>query len=168
LGTSAAKRADRGAPVGRDAFEHLADREEEDDQRRFLGRADEERAGGGDRHQHLDGEGHAGAGRSESALRHGGDADNAGQDEGPMADARPDQPGGIGSTEEQARRDDETTLARLVPAHAIGRGLMDMAGKAVAVILCGGCRFGCLRAVVMTGVVVAGMVVFVIVAMRVV
>ena len=83
-----------------------------------------------------------------------------------MADARPDQPGGIGGAEQKTRRDDEPALAGLVPARAVWRRLMDMAGQAVAVILRGGRLLGSLRAVVMTGVGMAGMIVLVIVIMR--
>ena len=132
LGHELAKRADRGPRlVGGDSLQHLADREEEDDQRRLLGRADDQRAGGGDRHQHLDGEGHAGAGGRIGLARHGHDADHAGRDERPVRGGGPDQAGGPGRTEQRARRQHETALIGLVPGHAVRCRLMDMARQAV-------------------------------------
>ena len=44
------------ARAGGDAFQQLADEEQEDDHGRLFGGADDHGADGGDRHQHLDGE----------------------------------------------------------------------------------------------------------------
>ena len=48
------------APAGGDAFQQLADEEQEHDGRRFLAGADDDGADGGDGHQHLDRERRAG------------------------------------------------------------------------------------------------------------
>ncbi len=50
-----AERTDAGPrPARCDPLEHFADGEQEDDRRRLGGSTDRQRAGGGDRHQHLD------------------------------------------------------------------------------------------------------------------
>jgi hypothetical protein len=85
LGTRLASARIEARPVGSYPFQHLAHGEQEHHERRLLGRADEQRACGGDRHQHLDGEGQAHAERGEGAPRHGRHAHEAGQDERPAA-----------------------------------------------------------------------------------
>ncbi len=86
------QRPDRTAGARRrKPFEHLAHREQEDHERRFLRRTDEERADRCDAHQHFDCEGHPRPCHQGGALGHRGNCDHGREHEGPMRDRPADQ-----------------------------------------------------------------------------
>ena len=91
------QRLDAGARLaGGDAFQQLADEEEEDDGRRLFAGIDDDGADGRDRHQHLDGERRAGHRRHDGAPRDRHEPDQHGDDEGIGRDRRYEMADGIG------------------------------------------------------------------------
>ena len=117
LGHQIGQRADALAgPAGGDAFQNLAHGEQEHDQRRLLGRADQQRAARGDGHQAFDREGLAHAQRRNGAPGHGRHPDQAGRDECRIPAARGrQQRHDPGQRQQQSGQHHQPPLGRPVP-----------------------------------------------------
>ena len=125
------------------AFQHFAHGKQEDDQCRLFGRIDEQRTDGGDGHQAFDGERLAHPQRGKGTLRHRGNPDQTGGNEGPLADLGRQILDDPGRTQQEGGEDDELALAGLIPAlAAIGGVVMDMAGAAVTAVVARRCLCG--------------------------
>ena len=146
------ERLDARAGAGsRETFQQFADGEEQHDDGRLFRLADDDRADGGNRHQHFDGEDRAETGGVEGVLRDGEERDQRGDDEGVTAPCREAQFRSIGDGDENGAGEGVARLCGAPPRAFFIRAMGVPHFRAL------GCSHGC-GTMRMFGVVVVTMI----------